>query len=345
MKSLKEHAAFNTLRKAHDNHELGAQVAFPHEGKLKTGKVVHYNANDAHYMIDHGDLHPARVAAHIVKKHDAFMSLTEEEGSHIPGQSKWTPAVKTRLHYQGQINGKTFVVPHSFLNIYKKGGYPDPMRHNIVTSLHHVQHNNKDLTPEEVTRVHQHIKDLHSGQEPSKLEEESYFYHMGGAHSGQYVTAKSEADAHKKVEKRHGSKAVTLKLAVPSASKEDQLKESVLGVKQKRLTPEQKKAKENYKFANQQLDRYMGSVFVNSHGQRQHEEKVKQAHDECKRLGIEEEYQYPDPGPDEAEARAHEYFARLARTPAAKAKKNKEDAKEFAKSHVKDFIYRQNRKG
>lgn len=286
MKSLKEHAAFNTLRKAHDNHELGAQVAFPHEGKLKTGTVVHYNANDAHYMIDHGDLHPARVAAHIVKKHDAFMSLTEEEGSHIPGQSKWTPAVKTRLHYQGQINGKTFVVPHSFLNIYKTGGYPDLMRHNTVTSLHHVQHNNKDLTPEEVARVHQHIKDLHGGQEPSKLEEESYFYHMGGTHSGQYVTAKSEADAHKKVEKRHGSPPIHLQLAIKDRPKEDQMK-----------------------------------------------------------LVSEDEYQYPDPGSDEAEARAHEYFARLARTPAAKAKKNKDDAKEFAKFHVKNFIYRQNRKG
>jgi hypothetical protein len=86
--------------------------------------------------------------------------------------TKWTPAVKTAHHYQGQINGKTYVVPHASLNIYHKGGYAEPMRHSIVTSLHHVQHNNPDLTPEEHTRVHEHIKAIHGGQAPAKLKEE-----------------------------------------------------------------------------------------------------------------------------------------------------------------------------
>jgi len=53
-----------------------------------------------------------------------------------------------------------------------------------------------------------------------------------------------------------------------------------------RKTPAQKKAWDAYKFAEQQQDRYLGSVFVNSHGQRQHEGKVKAAYDECKRLGM-----------------------------------------------------------
>ncbi len=53
-----------------------------------------------------------------------------------------------------------------------------------------------------------------------------------------------------------------------------------------RLTPQQKKAYAAYRFAMQQEDRYMGSVFVNSHGQRQHEAKVRAAYEECKRLGM-----------------------------------------------------------
>ena len=53
-----------------------------------------------------------------------------------------------------------------------------------------------------------------------------------------------------------------------------------------RLTPEQRKALAAYEFAERQFDRYMGSVFVNAHGQRQHEEKVTAAHRECKRLGM-----------------------------------------------------------
>lgn len=57
-------------------------------------------------------------------------------------------------------------------------------------------------------------------------------------------------------------------------------------MKRVRLTPEQKRALEAYKSAERQFDRYMGSVFVNAHGQRQHEEKVEQAYQACKRLGM-----------------------------------------------------------
>ena len=53
-----------------------------------------------------------------------------------------------------------------------------------------------------------------------------------------------------------------------------------------RLTREQKKAIEAYEFAERQFDRYMGSVFVNANGQRQHEDKVRQAYEACKRLGM-----------------------------------------------------------
>lgn len=57
-----------------------------------------------------------------------------------------------------------------------------------------------------------------------------------------------------------------------------------------RKTSEQKKALENYKFAVQQEDRYLGSVFVNAHGQRQHEEKVRAAYEACKNLGLTHEH-------------------------------------------------------
>ncbi len=54
----------------------------------------------------------------------------------------------------------------------------------------------------------------------------------------------------------------------------------------KRLTREQRKALEAYRFAERQEDRYMGSVFVNAHGQRQAEERTRAAYEACKRLGM-----------------------------------------------------------
>ncbi len=56
--------------------------------------------------------------------------------------------------------------------------------------------------------------------------------------------------------------------------------------KTKRLTPAQSKALKAYNYALFQEDRYLGSVFVNAHGQREVEAKTKAAYDECKRLGM-----------------------------------------------------------
>lgn len=53
-----------------------------------------------------------------------------------------------------------------------------------------------------------------------------------------------------------------------------------------RLTRDQKKALEAYRFAERQEDRYMGSVFVTPIGQRDHEAKVRAAYEACKRLGM-----------------------------------------------------------
>ena len=57
-----------------------------------------------------------------------------------------------------------------------------------------------------------------------------------------------------------------------------------------RLTKPQRDALKAYEFAERQLDRYMGSVFVNAHGQRQHEAKVTAAYEACKRLGMTHEH-------------------------------------------------------
>jgi hypothetical protein len=56
--------------------------------------------------------------------------------------------------------------------------------------------------------------------------------------------------------------------------------------KKPRLTKAQKAAYDAYKFAEAQEDRYMGSVFANEKGQREHEAKVKAAYLACKALGM-----------------------------------------------------------
>lgn len=57
-----------------------------------------------------------------------------------------------------------------------------------------------------------------------------------------------------------------------------------------RKSPQQKKALDAYKFAQRELDRYEGSVFVNTHGLRQHEERVEKARQECIRVGLTQEH-------------------------------------------------------
>jgi len=54
----------------------------------------------------------------------------------------------------------------------------------------------------------------------------------------------------------------------------------------KGLTKEQRKAVEAYEFRLREEDRYLGSVFVNSIGQRQIEAKTRAAYEEAVRLGV-----------------------------------------------------------
>ena len=53
-----------------------------------------------------------------------------------------------------------------------------------------------------------------------------------------------------------------------------------------RLNKEQKKARDAYRFALAQEDRYLGSVFVKPTGIRDHEAKVAAAFLETKRVGL-----------------------------------------------------------
>jgi hypothetical protein len=58
----------------------------------------------------------------------------------------------------------------------------------------------------------------------------------------------------------------------------------------KRKTPAQAKALKAYEAAERQYDRYMGSVFVTTVGQRQEEAKVTAAYEACKALGMTHEH-------------------------------------------------------
>ena len=54
----------------------------------------------------------------------------------------------------------------------------------------------------------------------------------------------------------------------------------------KRMTSAQKKALAAYRFALQQEDRYLGSVFANAQGQKRYEALTQAAYQEAKRLGL-----------------------------------------------------------
>jgi hypothetical protein len=79
--------------------------------------------------------------------------------------TKFVRATKTSHAYVGQINGKTYVVPHASYSSQSSDKHAVPIRHAIVTALHHTVQHNPNLTPEELVRVHQHIKDIHGGQD------------------------------------------------------------------------------------------------------------------------------------------------------------------------------------
>lgn len=162
-------------------HAPGSTVAFPHKGKMTTGKVVRYEKGGEklapHYVIYHGEAESAKVPPHKVEKYGIFNEVYD---------SKFQRATKTDTHYTGQINGKTWVVPHAFHGNHDvlHGTKVTPIRHSIMVSPSHVQRNNPTLTPEESARVHSHIKDIHGGQDLSRLanldeEERQQSLHLG----------------------------------------------------------------------------------------------------------------------------------------------------------------------
>jgi hypothetical protein len=56
--------------------------------------------------------------------------------------------------------------------------------------------------------------------------------------------------------------------------------------KKPRLTKEQRIALKEYNFALQQEDRYLGSVFVTTQGQRDVEARTRRAYERCVQLGM-----------------------------------------------------------
>ena len=57
-----------------------------------------------------------------------------------------------------------------------------------------------------------------------------------------------------------------------------------------KLTRDQKQALEAYNFRLREEDRYLGSVFVTPHGQREIEAKTRAAYERCKALGMTHEH-------------------------------------------------------
>lgn len=57
-------------------------------------------------------------------------------------------------------------------------------------------------------------------------------------------------------------------------------------IKQVRRTAAQNKALKAYRFAEQQEDRYLGSVFATKQGQAEYEAKTRAAYEACKALGM-----------------------------------------------------------
>jgi len=53
---------------------------------------------------------------------------------------------------------------------------------------------------------------------------------------------------------------------------------------------EEIKAEKELRFALSEQDRYMGSVFVNSFGQRKHDERVEKAYSDYRRVGGKKDY-------------------------------------------------------
>lgn len=59
---------------------------------------------------------------------------------------------------------------------------------------------------------------------------------------------------------------------------------------QVRLTKQQREALKRYEFCERQADRYLGSVFVTPVGQRQVEQRTREAYEACKALGMTHEH-------------------------------------------------------
>lgn len=144
-------------------HAPGTRVAFPHKGKMTSGKVVRYEKGSLHrgapfYVVYHGETESAVVPAHKVEK---YTSLGETV---VP---KFETPIKNEQHYTGRINNKTYVVPHAFKD--EGNGGLVPMRHAIVTALNHTIHNNPSLTPEEHAKVNAWIITHHGEAQTKKL--------------------------------------------------------------------------------------------------------------------------------------------------------------------------------
>lgn len=71
-----------------------------------------------------------------------------------------TPSHKGSHQYIGKIGGKTYVVPHATYSSFEPE-HKKPLPHSTVTSREHVAKHNKNMSPEEIDKIHQHIQQVH----------------------------------------------------------------------------------------------------------------------------------------------------------------------------------------
>lgn len=126
-------------------------------------------------------------------------------------------ARKDELHYTGKINGRTYVVPHSYRD--KHEGI-QPMRFAHVVTPTHVAVNNPGLSPEEVSRIHAHIKNIHGGQDAVELKEQRWFFDLGSNKGWGYIEAPTASEAQKKILAQHGSRPIHISKATLKEGKD-----------------------------------------------------------------------------------------------------------------------------
>jgi hypothetical protein len=143
-------------KKMNEDHvQVGDRVhaGFGSKGGVGFRGVVKKMDGNGHVHVEldkdpHDKFGPRKIIAphhHVTKE-----SLDEE----------MAPSHKGSHQYTGKIGGKTYVVPHATYSSFEPE-HKKPLSHSTVTSREHVAKHNKNMSPEEIDKIHQHIQQVH----------------------------------------------------------------------------------------------------------------------------------------------------------------------------------------